>query len=544
MAERALALDLGSSSVRAIVFERDALGSVTAVDGATARRPRRLSAIEHGQATFDGDDYLSDLVSCLDELSAKGGLKGVGAVAMDSQWHSIVPVDREGKPLGEMLSWADTRPEHPLAVARHSATVIPGPTPAPGPRAPGARTGADPGWADRLEQLRQRTGCAVASMYWTCRAPWLLARAAGGKVARFLGLPELVGLRLLNDPSTSLSMASGTGLLATADGDWDAEALEFAGLSRSQLPPLAPPSWRGSLAPAWRSRWPELANAPWHPVLGDGAAATLGAGCDRPGWATMTIGTSAAVRAVRAVPGPSPLAPGLWRYCVDRERVVLGAAFSSGGQLYSWALSLGKAAPAGRGGHGEAPDIGYDLETTVAAGSEGVLVLPWHAGTRPPALRVPSGQGCIVGLGLGHTGAHIVSAAVEAVCFELARGLAELEGQGEGALKIVANGGALDRTPWWKVRLASTLDRPIRCPVVSETTARGAAAYALGVDLGTGLADEEVVNPVRADAVALAEARRRWSRWYSDLLPVVGTGSGPEALHRDAVGPGAKGDTD
>jgi gluconokinase len=476
---RALALDLGSSSVRAMVFEAADDGPPTVVEGGEARRPRRLNMAEPGQATFDPDSYLSDLVSCIDELCAKGLLRGVSDVGTGCQWHSVLPLGAGGEPLGEVVSWADTR----------------------------AGAGGEEGHRldqARLEALRQRTGCAYAPLYWTRKVPWLMAQ---GGAARFAGLSEYVGSKLLGDGSMSVSMASGTGLLATGPLDWDEEALELAGLKRAQLPPLAREGWLGKLQSSWEKRWPDLAGAVWHPVLGDGAAANVGAGCDRPGRAAITVGTSAAVRAVREAPDSSPLAAGLWRYVVDSSRVVAGAAFSSGGQVYRWALSLWERAGEPR----------FDVDMPVAAGSEGVGVLPWHSGTRPPATSVPAGEGVVFGLGLGHTGAHVVSAAVEAVCFELAGGLEALDPS--GALEVVAGGGALEGSAWWRQRLASVLARPVRYAAQAESTALGAACVALG----SRVADPggEVVEPLPHEVVALARARERWERWHAAALPAA-----------------------
>ena len=207
-----------------------------------------------------------------------------------------------------------------------------------------------------------------------------------------------------------------------------------------------------------------------------------------------------------------------------------GDAYSSGGQLFSWALSLWEDAPTGAiGSAGEAGaaravshDVHYDVPMPVSAGSDGVLVMPWHAGTRPPEPGVPGGQGAVLGLALGHTGAHIVSAAVEAVCFQLARGLDDLERDCEGPLEIVANGGAIDRSPWWKQRLASTLGRPVHYPTAPETTARGAAALALGVELGDEEAAGATVEPLPDEVAALNPTRRRWDMWYQALLPIAG----------------------
>jgi sugar (pentulose or hexulose) kinase len=154
----------------------------------------------------------------------------------------------------------------------------------------------------------------------------------------------------------------------------------------------------------------------------------------------------------------------------------------------------------------------------------------------------------VLGLGLAHTGAHIVSAAVEAVCFQLAGGLAELEagaaaaapdGDAHEPLEVVGNGGVLERSPLWQHRLAAVLGRSVTAPVVRETTARGSAAAALGVSLGSrnGAPSPEVtvVVPEPADVAVMADARRRWLAAYERLLPVVA--GPPVAAQRAQYGP-------
>ena len=163
----------------------------------------------------------------------------------------------------------------------------------------------------------------------------------------------------------------------------------------------------------------------------------------------------------------------------------------------------------------------YDVAVPVKAGSDGVLVLPWHAGTRPPAPLVPAGRGAVVGLGLGHSGAHIVSAAVEAVCFQLAGGLADLEAGSRHRLEVVLNGGAIEGSPWWIGRLAATLGRRVLISRVPETTARGAVVAALGVGAGAGAVERESIEPEPADVVALSQARQRWAQCYETLLPIA-----------------------
>ena len=70
---RVLALDLGTSSVRALVFDDRGV----AVPGVLARRPTRLDLTDEGKAELDPDEVAAALGECLDELAARGGLDGV-----------------------------------------------------------------------------------------------------------------------------------------------------------------------------------------------------------------------------------------------------------------------------------------------------------------------------------------------------------------------------------------------------------------------------------------------------------------------------------
>ena len=108
---------------------------------------------------------------------------------------------------------------------------------------------------------------------------------------------------------------------------------------------------------------------------------------------------------------------------------------------------------------------------------------------------------------------------MEAVCFQLAGGLDEVEGSTGEALEAVLNGGAIERSPWWQQRLASTLGRPVTVSTVPETTARGAAANALGVDLAAGELEGQKVDPVPAEVPVLGAARLRWAAYTGPCCP-------------------------
>jgi gluconokinase len=466
---RVLALDLGTSSARALVLAggRDPF--------ALARRPVRLDVDATGKAELSPRAYLGAVVACLDELHSAGGLDEVGDVVVTGQWHSLLATDAAGDPLSGVLTWADTR----------SAGTEP--------------SVADPGG------LHRRTGAWIHPHFWTGKAPWLLAQL-GSRPRQLMGLTEYVVAVLCGDRGVSVSQASGTGLLDWARSKWDPEALDVAGVSETMLPPLLPGDWSGRLAESWARRWPALATARWRPPVGDGAAANLGSGCVDERRVAITVGTSAAVRVVQSASAVGPLPPSLWRFRVDADRVVTGMAFSAGGGLYGWARDLLRT-----GGTDREP-ADPSLEA-VPVGGTGLVVLPFHAGTRAPRT-VPAGSGVITGLSMATTPAQVTAAVIESVCFELADGFAALLATLPRDPTVVGGGGALERSAPWRRRLAAMLDRPLRMPATTEVSARGAAMLMENAPIERRAFPRwaETVEPSPPDVQAMLLAKERFEQ--------------------------------
>jgi gluconokinase len=445
---RVLALDLGTSSVRALVFDDRGV----ALPDLLARRPTSLEITDEGKAELDPGEVVAALGECLDELAGRGELEQVEHVATSCAWHSVIALDAAGR------------------------------------RQTGAPTWADP-----------------HTLYWTVKLPWLASQLSPAP-ARYLGLAEYVTGALLGDASASPSMASGTGLLNLATATWDAQALELAGVDERALPALAGGGWTGRLAPEGARRWPALAGATWHQATGDGAASNVGAGCVAPDRVAINVGTSAAIRAVEPAETAGPLHPELWRYLVDDRHVVSGAAFSGAGNLYAWLRQV-TTLPA----EGSVED---EL-ATVPPGSRGVVVMPYHAGSRPP-LDLAAGSGAITGISLATTAVEILAATLEAVCYRLAAGYEALAATLPAEPEVVASGGAIVASPWWQQTLADVLGRPVRLVDEPEASARGAALLALG--LTTEPATVRVVEP-RPDA---AKAQRAARSLHEDLATRLG----------------------
>jgi gluconokinase len=186
--------------------------------------------------------------------------------------------------------------------------------------------------------------------------------------------------------------------------------------------------------------------------------------------------------------------------------VVSGAAFSGGGNLYAWLRQV-TALPA-------EGSVEEEL-ATVPPGSRGVVVMPYHAGSRPP-LDLAAGSGAIAGLSLATTATEILAATLESVCYRLAAGYEALASTLPRPPEVVASGGAIIASPWWQQTLADVLGRPVRVVDEPEASARGAALLALGQT--TDPATVRVVEP-RPGAV---QAQRAARAVHEDLASRLG----------------------
>src|SRR5205085_8090763 len=157
-----------------------------------------------------------------------------------------------GRALGPLLTWLDLRP------AREAEALS---------RRPEA------------DAVQARPGSVLHASFWPAKLAWLAANEplVFREAARFLSFADYLYLRLAGDSRTSVSTASGTGLLDVHTCRWDEELLDALGLEVERLPGISDePVDRGE---------------PWFPALGDGGCSNVGAGCLTRERAALTLGT-------------------------------------------------------------------------------------------------------------------------------------------------------------------------------------------------------------------------------------------------------------
>src|SRR3954471_4760930 len=274
---RVLGIDVGTSSVRAQVFDADA---------------RERDPAKH---KYPGENDPARIVTlvrrAVEEATAGEEYDAVGGSCFG---HSLLALDENGRPLTPILGWRDTR----------------------------SADAAD--WLARrvdADGVHARTGCHIHTSYWPAKLAWLAAKQPEGwRAARtFVSFCDFLYAEMLGrSVPISTSMASATGLFDLRSRGWDEELLATLGVDPERLPEISDEAVDG-----------------WYPALLDGACSNLGVGCVTRERAALMIGTSGAFRTVYET-AQVHARPGLFTHWVDDRRAVEGGSLSDGGSLVHW----------------------------------------------------------------------------------------------------------------------------------------------------------------------------------------------------------------
>ena len=437
-----LSLDIGTSSIRASLFDR--LGR--AIEGVEARQSHEIRTTKEGASEVDPDTLLELIWYCIDAVMTQAHhlTTPMGGVVVCTFVGNILGVDRSGQAVTPLATYADTRAGSEVAILQSKFDE---------------------------REVHDRTGCHFHPSYlpayfcWFAQAKPDLFR----RVARWVSIGEYLELKLFGETAVSYSVASWTGLLDRHQLVWDEPLLTVVPVRMEQLSPLIDINIsRKGLRPEFANRWPTLRDVPWFPTVGDGATANIGSGCISSERVALTVGTTTALRAVvdhliTHIPA------GLWCYRVDGRRSLLGGALSEGGSIYAWMKTTLKF-----------KDLS-NLESALAKrqpDAHGLTVLPFLAGERSPGW-AGYARGTIHGLSLATTPLDILQAGLEAVAyrvaivFELLCQFLPIDPQ------VIASGGALLNSPTWLQMMTDVLGRIITVSEVQDASGRGAALLAL-----------------------------------------------------------------
>jgi len=409
--------------------------------------------------------------------------------------HSLIAIDRSGKPLTGVLTWVDDRAVQQAAAVRAT---------------------------DDANRLYRQTGCPTHSMFPLYKLIWLREKQPDifGSAVRFVSAKEYVTERLSGQAIVDFNIASGSGLLNIHDLRWNAKSLQLAGVTATQLSSLGSP-WTviRELDTQLASEMGISANTPL--VLGssDAANSSLGAGAVIPECATCMIGTSGAFRII-AKQARLDSSARSWCYAIDEKHWLVGGAINNGGIVLSWLRDLLNQAIPSASAKGQ---LSFDdliaMAAEVRPGAEGLICLPFFAGERSPNWNMNT-RGVFFGLTLKHNARHIARALLEGVAFRL-RTLKEVLNEMGCEINEIRASGGLTHSELWPQIIASALNVELGSPQWGETSSLGAALWAL---LGTGVMTnfgeiKKRIPPTRSYRPVKKDAERydQLFRIYKDL---------------------------
>ena len=491
----ALAVDLGTTAAKVSVVARSGkiLGSGTEpVD--TVFGAKR-------SAEQDPEDVWRAVLSAARSALAEAGPEEAGAVRVicaTSQWSSIIPVDRNGLPVGPMLVWLDRRGEN------HTAAIT--------GNDPDGGVAARAQWAD-VHGMSPSTSLAHI-LYVQRDRPDIHDRThaylepADYLNARFCG-------RIAATGCTAMPLAL-TDNRAVGAAKWSADLIDRAGVDPTKLPEIVPSL--STLAPVLASVAEQLGlRSDVMVVAGanDSVAAAIGTDALAPGRGTVIMGTTGVFTAHHPtrvvdlekfiVTMPSALS--------DRFYVVAEAGLG-GKVLESFLDGIvdGAVGPDGSDGlTASLPGNPFDRISAAVAdvpcGSDGLLFLPWLIGSLAP--RIDGQQrGAFLGMSMRTTRAHMLRAVLEGISLQMRWLLDEVEATLGLPFPTVRFAGGGAQSPVWAQTMADVLGREVeQVEGPRHANARGAGLLGF-LSLGEiGVDDLGACVPIRERFIPSQEGR-------------------------------------
>ncbi|MCY4673514.1 MAG: glycerol kinase GlpK [Bacteroidetes bacterium] len=448
-----LALDQGTTSSRAIIF--DAEGSIVGM----AQQEFPQIYPQPGWVEHDPMAIWNSQLSVAHEVLQNCGLlcQDIKAIGITNQRETTVAWDQDtGHPIYNAIVWQDRRTAGQCDQLRSD------------------------GHADLFQS---HTGLILDPYFSGTKIKWILdhvpnAREMAAADRLCIGTVDTWLIwKLTNGRQycTDVSNASRTLLYNMYTHDWDDELCALLNVPQEILPDVVPSS--GVIGETTLLGAP----VPIAGIAGDQQAALFGQVCTRPGMVKNTYGTGCFLlmnTGTNAIPSTNRLLTTIaWKLNDETQYALEGSVFV-GGAVVQWLRDqLGLIASSSE----------VEALASQVSDNGGVTIVPAFTGLGAPHWD-PYARGTIVGLTRGSNSAHIARAALESIAYQSADVIRSMEADAGVSLREVrVDGGATANNLLMQFQ-ADILDVPVIRPVVSETTALGAAYLA-------GIAVEQWADP-------------------------------------------------
>jgi glycerol kinase len=439
-----LAIDQGTTSTRAIVFDGDMKIAGAGQKEFTQIYPRS-GWVEHDPEEI-WDSVISTIKMAIRE--AKIGLKDIAALGITNQRETVVVWERDGgRPIHNAIVWQD----------RRTAS-----------------------YCDKLKKqelektFTKKTGLLLDPYFSGTKLSWMLANVKGARARAAKGelcfgtIDTFLIWRLTGGRSfaTDATNASRTLMYNISDNSWDKTLLDILRVPAAMLPEVK------DCADDFGVTDPEILGAaiPILGVAGDQHAATIGQACFEPGMMKSTYGTGCfallntggdIVRSRNRL-----LTTIAYRLDGETTYALEGSIFIAGAAVQWLRDGLGVIDSASRTG-----ELAEQADPT-----QEVYLVPAFTGLGAPHWDADA-RGAIFGLTRNSGPREFARAALEAVCYQSRDLLEAMHRDWKGGVEstVLRVDGGMVASDWTMQRLADILDAPVDRPVILETTALGAA---------------------------------------------------------------------
>jgi len=478
MSETALvAIDVGTSSIKVTAF--DPAGALLAAHRAETPTDR----FPDGRAEHDVDLLWAAVARLVGTVVADLPRHDVAAVAVASVGEAGVPLDGDGAPVRPAFAWFDARGGEAAAWWREAAGAA---------------------------EVYAVTGQPLDAFYSVNRLLWMRDHEPGAfaRTRHWLGLGDLVVLRLAGVHATDFSLASRTLCFDQARLGWSDALLGLAGLDRALFPEAVGAGARVGAVTASAAAATGLRAGT--PVVAGGHDRLCAAFAVR-GVAPLAVDSTGSAEAVVV-----PVADFAAATRQDPPVVSCGADVVPGQYAlsarvgYATALTDWYAREVARGA------LPADIDAAVAwpLRFSGLLAYPSFGRLLAPGWDERARTGAIFGLTLRHTAADILQALVEAVGYSLRANLDWLERHLGRPIEGIRVEGSLVRSRVWMQLKADVTGRPMEAAGIREATSLGAALLA---GIGAGVYPDHAAAAAAVDRDLTRWAPSPLSRTYADV---------------------------
>ncbi|MGV3763766.1 glycerol kinase GlpK [Parapedobacter sp.] len=472
MSQYILALDQGTTSSRAIIFDQE--GKIAAL----AQKEFKQYYPQSGWVEHDAQEIWSSQLSVATEVVAKAGLKAssIAAIGITNQRETTIIWER-----------ATGRPIHPAIVWQERRTAS---------------------YCDSLKKqghadtIREKTGLLIDAYFSASKINWMLSQVEGarekaenGELA-FGTVDSWLIWNLTGGEKhvTDVTNASRTMLYNINTLSWDDELLDLFEIPRSLLPEVKSSSEvYGETAANILA-----ATIPIAGIAGDQQAALFGQLCTQPGMVKNTYGTGCFMLmniGEKPLLSKNNLVTTIAWQLGDTVQYALEGSIFIGGAIVQWLRD-------GLGIIRNSADV-EELAAKVQ-NTDGVYLVPAFAGLGAPHWD-PYARGTIVGLTRGSNASHIARAALEGIAFQTADILRAMEADAQTEIKeLRVDGGATANNLLLQFQ-ADILKAKVVRPKITETTAIG-AAYLAGLAVGLWKSTDEIQSQWQVDRTFVADS--------------------------------------